>query len=400
MGDLWECLIVDLTDSGLVESYQETLTQIPEEFSLNVVTDEATALVAMEAGGVVLMVILAEEYSPDVESLLQGYQSKVGCLPDFQAIVCEDAGPRFMVSVFEFGVEQFWPKTEWVERFTELLDRTRETLLDSETTESKTLKVLKSIRQADQEEIIAGQAALEELATYDYRAAMARGRAFEATSNLVEAEAAFSQSKNLNSMCRSADSQLAEVMMVNGKTDEALAIYSKLEKSNPRNASRKAALACIYVEKGDHEMAKKFLKEANALSPKGSKVQEAKAQYYLGTGDMGKAFKLLDQLDEVGPHFAAKLNELGVRLSQAGKGKSALALYQKAHKVVRPELRYKISMNAALACRRLKSYEMALKYLKRCQKEYGKRFEKLDKIEVNLKALISQAAKAGDKQAG
>jgi tetratricopeptide (TPR) repeat protein len=98
---------------------------------------------------------------------------------------------------------------------------------------------------------------------------------------------------------------------------------------------------------------------------------ETRAQICLGTGKIGEAFQLMDQMSEVGPFFAAKLNELGIRLSQAGKGKSALALYQKAHKIVRSELKYKISLNAALACRRLQEFDMALKYIIRCRKEYG-----------------------------
>jgi hypothetical protein len=124
-------------------------------------------------------------------------------------------------------------------------------------------------------------------------------------------------------------------------------------------------------------------------------VLEARAQVLLCTGKIGEAFKLMDDMSEVGPFFAAKMNELGIQLSQAGKGKSALALYQKAHKIVRPELRYKISLNAALACRRLKAWDLALKYLTRCQKEYGASFSKIDKIRESIEAArVEEAAAA------
>ena len=100
-------------------------------------------------------------------------------------------------------------------------------------------------------------------------------------------------------------------------------------------------------------------------------------------------------MENVGPFFASKLNEIGVKLSQAGKGPSALALYQKAHKVVKPELRYKISLNAALACRRSEDFDKALTFVKRCREEYGQNFEKLEKIEKNLHALIAQIKAKG-----
>lgn len=69
-----------------------------------------------------------------------------------------------------------------------------------------------------------------------------------------------------------------------------------------------------------------------------------------------------------------------------------LSLYQKAHKIVRQDLKYKISLNAALACRRLGEFEMGLKYVARCAKEYGSMYPKLAKIKETL--MKEQAAKA------
>jgi tetratricopeptide (TPR) repeat protein len=102
---------------------------------------------------------------------------------------------------------------------------------------------------------------------------------------------------------------------------------------------------------------------------------------------------MMDSLSDAGPMFAAKLNEVGVKLSQAGKAKSALVLYQKAHKIVRNELKYKLSMNAALACHRLGDYDLALKFLARCQKEYGSSFPKLEKIRGAVTSAKAQQAK-------
>ena len=60
--------------------------------------------------------------------------------------------------------------------------------------------------------------------------------------------------------------------------------------------------------------------------------------------------------------------------------------------MVRKELRYKVSMNAALACYRLKDFKMALKYLVRTEKEYGRKLEKVDKIRKACKASLAKMA--------
>ena len=81
------------------------------------------------------------------------------------------------------------------------------------------------------------------------------------------------------------------------------------------------------------------------------------------------------------------------------KGKSALALYQKAHKIVRAELKYKISLNAALACRRLKEWDMALKYVARCEREFGATFPKLAKIRQAIAEGKAQDAQVTESKA-
>jgi hypothetical protein len=90
---------------------------------------------------------------------------------------------------------------------------------------------------------------------------------------------------------------------------------------------------------------------------------------------------------------------MGIKLSQANKGKSALALYQKAHTIVKKELRYKVSLNAALACYRLEDFATALKYLDRCEREYGGILDKAAKIRNACKASMKKKIE-GQKQAG
>ena len=97
------------------------------------------------------------------------------------------------------------------------------------------------------------------------------------------------------------------------------------------------------------------------------------------------ALALMSTLDEIGPFFAAKLNEIGIKLSQEGHGDQAIQLYEKAHSVIHDSLKYKISMNLALAYRRSKELKKAYSYAERCEVEYGESFEKIEKVKTALK---------------
>ncbi len=380
----WNCLLVDLTGSNLADSWQEKIGAFefscPVLFASNI--DEAQIL--LNNGGVLNLVIFTDQNSGDVQALLKSFQSNVGCIADFQGIVCSNPTAAFMAGVFEFGVEQFFSLENWAEEVAAMTRRTSESLSDETSAEFRTIQLSRSIRSADQGEIQKAAAAIKDLAEYDYRAAYAQGKACEATGDYNAAASSYAMSSSMNKMFRPGSASLGESLLVTGKIDEALEVFKNLEKTNPYDVERKANIAAAYIEKGDFESANRYVAMAEKIAPENSRVLEAKAQVLLCTGKVGEAFKLMDGMSEVGPFFAAKLNELGIQLSQSGKGKSALALYQKAHKIVRPELRYKISMNAALACRRLQAWDMALKYLARCQKEFGGPFPKLLKIKDSI----------------
>jgi tetratricopeptide (TPR) repeat protein len=339
--------------------------------------------------------------SPQVGELLRAYQTSFGPMSDFQAVVCVDPSPLYMASVFEFGVEQFIAVDTWPEEVAALCRSIQEKLEDQNSAEYKTMELASAIRTADPVKIKTAKEAMGDLATYDFRAAYASGKASEASGNYDEAMDAYRSAGGMNKMYRPTNTSLGEACLITGKVDEAIAIFEKLDRSNPRDIDRKSSLASAFIEKGDFETAQKYAAEAEALDPKSSRIAEIKAQVLLGQGKVGDAFNLMDGMSNVGPFFAAKLNDLGIKLSQAGKGKSALALYQKAHKVVREDLKYKISLNAALACRRLQDYDMALKYVARCAKEYGSLYPKLAKIrETLLKEKAAVDADSKTPQAG
>jgi tetratricopeptide (TPR) repeat protein len=386
----YSCLLIDLTGAGAGDSWQELLAaqQPPLQASLATSIEEAQAV--LNGGSVLLLAIFARENSGDLQTLFKSYQTNMGCISDFQAVICDDPDPVFMAGVFEFGIEQFFSQATWAGELAALARRAVALVEDPASAESRTIRLTRSIRSADQAAIQKAEKELGDLAEHDYRAAFAKGKACEATGDYNGAATAYSSASGMNKLFRPTASSLGETLLVTGRVDEALEVFKKLEKTNPYDVERKANLAAAFVEKGDFESANKYVAAAEKLAPTNSRVLEAKAQVFLCTGKVGDAFKLMDGMSEVGPFFAAKLNELGIKLSQTGKGKSALALYQKAHKIVRPDLRYKISLNAALACRRLGAWDMALKYLVRCEREYGGKYSKLDKI----RAAIMEAMKA------
>jgi tetratricopeptide (TPR) repeat protein len=389
----WNCLLVDLTGSDLAETWQEKTSalDLPVKVSFAGNVDEAQIL--LNNGGILNLVIFSDQNSGDVQLLLKSFQSNVGCIADFQAIVCSDPSAAYMAGVFEFGVEQFFALETWAEEMAAMIRKTTATLADPSSAESRTVALSRSIRSADQAAIQRAAKDINDLAEYDYRAAYAKGKACEATGDYDGAANSYKQSSSMNKMFRPGKSSLGETLLVTGRIDEALELFRNLEKTNPYDVERKANIAAAYIEKGDFESANRYVEIAEKIAPNNSRVLEAKAQVLLCTGKVGEAFKLMDGMSEVGPFFAAKLNELGIQLSQSGKGKSALALYQKAHKIVRPELKYKISMNAALACRRLQAWDMALKYLARCEKEFGSSFPKLQKIKESIMQVKAQSAR-------
>lgn len=401
MSTEWTCLLVDLTGSDLAQTWQAQVEGFEFFAAPSFVTSVEEAQVMLNGGSVIVQILFAKDYSGDVQTLLRTFQSNMGCIAEFQGIVCDEPHPIFMAGAFEFGIEQFVASTTWVKDVAAIVRHAVELVGDSSTAEAKTVTLSRSIRNADQGAILHAAKNLGDLGDYDYRVAYAKGKACEATGDYKSAAEAFGQSRSMNKMFRPSAASLGESLLVTGKVDEALAVFKDLEKTNPYDVERKANIAAAYVEKGDFAAAQRYVDAAIKLAPNNSKVLEARAQVLLCTGKVADAFKLMDDMSEVGPYFAAKLNELGIKLSQAGKGKSALALYQKAHKIVRPELRYKISLNAALACRRLKAWDMALKYVTRCQKEYGASFAKLEKIRETIRQAKELALKGSvDDQGG
>jgi tetratricopeptide (TPR) repeat protein len=385
------CLLVDIDLSGLDQTWTEQAEGHAFPLKLSYVTmDEVRPM--FETGAVGSMVIFAEKSHPDVMTCLELFKKFVGPLAEFQAIVASDPDPEYMSEVFEYGIEKYFLPENWAPETQALCEHVVTRLSDRDGIESKAIKLNHSIIYGDQSQINQSQDALGDAHSWDYVAAYVKANALQAVGKFNEAAEAFRSSQNMNKMFRQASNGLGESLLVLGKVDEAIEILERLERQNPRHVERKAQLATAYMEKGDKAKAEALLAEAETISPEHPRLLEARAEILLVEGKVGEAFKMMDDLHDVGPFFAAKLNEMGIKLSQQGKGKSAMALYKKAHKIVRHELQYKISLNAALACYRMGEYQIALQYLARTEKEFGGRYEKVDKIRAAIKKVLNKAA--------
>ncbi len=393
----WKILIADFMKDPEMDPFYDELLAFDSEVVFSVSHSVDDFSVHMGSTELVALVVVAKDFTPEVEMAYRQYQQLIGCLPDFLALICDEPNPRFMVSVFEFGVENILKKDQCVVKLKALAEKVKITLADPTTPEHHAIKLAVGMKTSNQSLIAEAGNAMRSIAGEDYRAAYFSGRALEAQGVYAEAESAYRQAYSINKMFRPGSSSLAETLMVTGKINEAVTLLEKLEKSNPRDIARKSALIAAYTEQGQPEKAAKALAEAMAINPEHPKLIEAKVNVMLAEGKLAEAFHLIPKMENAGILFASRLNDMGIQLSKSGKAKHALALYNKAHKIVRTDLKYKLSMNCALACRRLEDFEMALKYLARCKKEFGRSYDKLDQLIVATKGALEMKAKSSNE---
>ena len=375
----WQMLHIDLIGGASTSDVAPDAAAMGELTLVRVDSLEA-ALAALSSGTVVAVAVASAPGEP-LRRCLRAFLAHVGIFPDLAVIIDADPDAEMGATAFALGFDTFVAPSMLDMAFTTLARRANFILsAPPNSDEARQWRLARSLRETDQAAIRAALEGLGPVGGYEACAAFMRAKAMEAIGDYMGAVAAYEAAAKLDSYFRPASISWGESLLMIGKVDIALALFQDLLRSDPFDPEIRALLASAWIEKNDVPAAIEHVDAATNRAPNNSRVLEAQAQVLLCTGKVGEAFKLMDGMSEVGPFFAAKLNDLGIRLSQSGKGKSALALYQKAHRIVRPELRYKVSLNAALACRRLSEWDLSLRYLERCEQEYGGRFPKLDKI--------------------
>lgn len=379
----WQLLHIDLVGGMPAEGMTPDAATMGDLALVSV--DTFAAAHAALIGGNVIGVAIASAPNETFRRCLRAFSVHVGVFSDLAIIIDADPSADMAATAFALGFETFAAPAALADAFCDLARRAHMMLAATPDSDiGRQWRLARALRTTDQAAIREALAELGAVGGYEARAAYMRAKAMEAIGDYMGAVTAYEAAATLDRYFRPASIAWGESLLMIGKVDIAMLMFQKLMSSDPFDPEIRALLASAWIEKNDIPAAIEHVAAAAAQAPDNSRVLEAQAQVLLCTGKVGEAFKLMDDMSEVGPFFAAKLNDLGIRLSQGGKGKSALALYQKAHRIVRSELRYKVSLNAALACRRLGEWDLALRYLDRCEDEYGGRFAKLEKIRVAI----------------
>ncbi|MCB9229522.1 MAG: tetratricopeptide repeat protein [Deltaproteobacteria bacterium] len=383
-------LLVDFDKSIEMDGFTDHFQPVSDRIQIDRICSLEELSESKTSSVVVGMAVVMRQFSSEISEVLSWFQRNVGCFPDYQIMICDDPDPSAMMNSFEFGVEQFTGTEEWMEAVVQMAEKILKDLSDKNSTAYKCIMLNQAVQSANRNAITEREKGLSEDAGYDPIAAFSRGKALESIGNFEEALKSYEGAEAMNSFFRPAQNSIGESLLLSGQPDKAIEVLSRMEGANSSHADRKLLLANAFMEKGDLPKAREYLEEAKSLNADGSRALESRILLLLAEKKIPDAVRMIDSLKEAGPHLASKLNALGVRFSQAGKFKNALTIYNKAHKIVRKELRYKVSLNAALACHRARNFTVAMKFLSRCEQEYGSSFPKLDKIK---RAIIAEKNK-------
>ena len=384
------CLIINLSKN----LDQSTITDLlsKQDFALNnIVVGTLEEVVEVSKSNLILaQCILCENESINLDEFLDWFKNHVACIPSLQLLICDNPNAELVINIFEYGLSNIKSYNNWSVSLMGLHTHVRDTIRNNASVEAKCMRLAQAILRSKHEDMEAIELALEEEAEYNFLAAYFCAIALESEGKFDKSLAYFKKSEKLNPFFIPAQMGYSEALLLVGRVKESVSYLEQVNAKNNLNPVRKLILGNAYCELGDVASASKIIEDARMLGANNQKYIESQVHLLIANGKVGEALKLFDRLDEVGPHLASKLNDLGVSLSQAGKGKSALVLYKKAHRIVRNDLKYKVSLNAALACHRIKDFETARKYLKRCEIEFGGSFEKLEKIKQVVQSAISR----------
>ncbi|MBP9708206.1 MAG: hypothetical protein KBD78_11215 [Oligoflexales bacterium] len=387
--------IVILDDLGYEEKVTQELASWKLEDGNNNITPRLASSVSdvitdLQSGQVLILIVFAKSYSEQLRQILETYETYLGAFCEHILVVNSSPAPAFAADLYEHGIENLCSEDEWMKYALDLASLIKSYLTDDNSSFLNVIKLMGAIANKNNEEIEALKISLADSAQYDFRVALAAGKGSQILGDTKGALAAFENGTNLNKRFRPVISNFAQSLLKDGQTDRALGLIEKLEKTNPDNVQRKTQLIKTYIEVKQYEKAEEKISEMRATRPSLQLIDELQADLYLKKGDIEKAMGVMGEMSNVGNDFAAILNEHGVRLAQEGKGKEALELYQKAHQIVRVDLKYKISLNAALACIRFKAFPTALKFIDRCEQEYGKKFPKSESIRKKIMEGMNQ----------
>ena len=124
------------------------------------------------------LIISIDNYSDRLDRMLRDFQTRVGALPEFIMILCDEPSPRFLVSLFEFGIKTIKVFNAQVKKLLGGKVDT-ETLSNEESPEYNALKLSRGIKKKDSTMIMEAGKEVAAMVDYDYKAAYISGKARE-----------------------------------------------------------------------------------------------------------------------------------------------------------------------------------------------------------------------------
>lgn len=387
----WICEVINLVAYDFRNDYYKGEFHKDEgrSFDLHFAKDQQDYIAQFESGQIIGLAIVADEYSPGIEDVVKSFSKYYGPYLHQIAIICDDPDPQYIADLWDLGIENIFPKQTWevelrslcakialeIQHSSELYGKIRSLNLRIGKGES-----LGDFRLDDEAKITA---------QFDYRTSYTLGRLFEATGKHDKSAEFYAKTRDLNISFRPAQYNLIGAYKKTGNFSGMEKISESLYQTNPENATNTYKLGQAYLLNNKVDQAKGLLPKLEGKDKKLANMLNV--EILIKSPDSEKVIEYLDSIDEISDECASLLNEQGIKLAQQGKAKDALALYERAHRLVREQTKYKVSYNAALACYRMKAFKHALQYINRCEEEFGKPFPKLKNLRDKLEEVIAKS---------
>lgn len=329
-------------------------------------------------GPAVGLVVSLLAYEGSLDPLLSGFFRQVGPFATHVAVVCPRFDGRLLAVAYEYGVESFFTMEQWQHEGQGWLAALDKSLTGSVWRFAHGLT--RMLRSGDHVGLQRALLGVDRNLECDYRVNFVVGKAQEVLGNFPAAAGSFKNAMERNPHFVLAKAAYAATLSQMGQKDEALQIQEGLQKQNGGSVERQLALAALHMERGDLAKAEEFATAAEKFSGVDPRALEARAQILLTQGNTKDLMPLLDQIGEGGQLLAARLNDMAINMAKAGNIAGALELYRKTHKIVRSDLKFKVTLNIALTYLKTQQFEKCTQALDQCENEFGGPFEKLTKM--------------------
>ena len=374
-------IVANFGNDKKIQSLFEGWQDEPYGVNIKIFQDLDEARIEMESELVRGLIFYSENDCKNLDLLIDSFRINVSFLTDFIWVLHDNPSPRFLLNVFEYGIENIYSINQSRLGFKDWIDSMKKILSDITSPEVSAINFSTGVKTGDFSLISSAENSVARWTDCNYKAAFIAGKIAEFKRDYTKAEYFYKISSETNSFFLPSRVSYAENKFLNGDHKEAIQLFEDMSEFNDRNISRDCLLVVAYLESDSVEKATKILTSAESLYEDHPKVWEMRTILLFSRGKIKQAFKCMDYLQDLGPFFIYRLKELCMKLVDLDKMRSALALLNKTHRHVRSDLKYQISLNAALICQYGGDYEKSYKYLARCSKEYGDDFCELAELQ-------------------